>query len=110
MTDSPPYSKKFTVEVDSEDPVFTNLPNKLYKSKGSEIWWKAKDNDKIDKFKVIFDGKVKYINAPKSMNGEEIMSTFQVPSDATPGVHGMLVKAYDRAGNVVVSQVDVIVR
>ncbi len=103
-------STKFKIKVDSEDPKFTNLPNKLYKAKGSNVWWTAGDNIEIKKFKVTFDGRHYTIYTSDNKKGEEIMSSFSIPEDAFVGVHNMTVKAYDRAGNKTTTNVDVFVR
>ena len=100
-------SKKYKVKIDSKDPEFTNLPAKLHKSKGGSIWWKAKDNVEIKKFKVTFNGKIYTINAGSD---EEIKTIFNIPADIASGIHAMSVKSYDKAGNTTTAHVDVSIR
>ncbi|KKP67566.1 MAG: outer membrane protein domain-containing protein [Candidatus Moranbacteria bacterium GW2011_GWE1_35_17] len=103
-------SKKYKVKIDSKNSEFTDLPAKLHKSKGGSIWWKAKDNVEIKKFKVTFNGKIYTINASKNGSDEEIKTIFNIPADIASGIHAMSVKSYDKAGNTTTAHVDVSIR
>lgn len=98
------------MRIDAQDPEFTDLPGKLYKSGGASVWWKAKDNNEVKKFKVAFDGINYTINPPENNKDEEIMSSFEIPKDAFKGTHTMEIKAYDKAGNKETKYVYIIVR
>jgi hypothetical protein len=82
-------SKKYSVEVDTEDPKFTDLPLLLNKRKGDKVWWKAEDNKKIENYKIKFLGKTKTTTR----------DYFNIPADAPWGPHILNVRAYDEAGN-----------
>lgn len=85
-------SSKYYVKVDTEDPDIYDLPSFLTKSRGEKLWWKAKDNKKIDYYKYSFVG-----GAIKSK--ETKSASMIIPMNAPSGVHTMRVTAYDKAGN-----------
>lgn len=93
-------SKKYAVKLDTEDPEFTDLPLALNKKRGDKIWWKAKDNRKIDEYKVEFLGKTKRSDR----------DSFNVPANAPKGLHTLKVTAYDKAGNTATRRVTIWVR
>ncbi len=85
-------SLKYEVKVDTEDPDVYDLPAFLTKSKGEKLWWKAKDNNKIDHYKYSF------ISGP--LKGKETKSSsMNIPTNAPSGVYTMRLTAYDKAGN-----------
>lgn len=85
-------SSKYYVKVDTEDPDIYDLPSFLTKSRGEKIWWKARDNKKIDHYKYSFIGGV--------IKGKETKAaSMTIPMNAPSGVHTMRVIAYDKAGN-----------
>lgn len=93
-------SKSYKVRVDTEDPEFTDLPFALSKKRGDKIWWKAKDNRKIDEYKIEFLGRIKHTSR----------DSFNVPADAPTGLHMLKVTIYDKAGNSTVRRVAIWVR
>lgn len=93
-------SKKYAVKIDTEDPEFTDLPLALNKKRGDKIWWKAKDDGKIEEYKVEFLGKIKRSDR----------ESFSVPANAPKGLHVLKVTAYDKAGNSASRRVTIWVR
>lgn len=93
-------SSKYEVEVDTKDPEFTDLPLALNKRPGSKVWWTAEDNHKLDSFKVEFNGKEKEMKDP----------SFVIPANTPKGMHWMVVKAYDKAGNKEIRRVLIRIR
>ena|GEM_PF-4095289 len=89
-------SDKYKIKIDSEDPEFTDLPGKLHKSKGDVVWWKAKDNEEVDKFKVYFNGRNHTIHAPDNDDDEEVYSEFRLPGNLSAGNYELRVKAYNK--------------
>ncbi|KKQ21961.1 MAG: hypothetical protein US37_C0005G0003 [Candidatus Moranbacteria bacterium GW2011_GWF2_37_11] len=85
-------SSKYYVKVDTEDPDIYDLPAFLTKSRGEKLWWKAKDNNKIDHYKYSFIG-----GAIKSK--ETKSASMIIPMNAPSGVHTMRITAYDKVGN-----------
>lgn len=82
-------SKRYQVKIDTEDPEFSDLPLALNKKRGDKVWWKAKDDRKIDEYKVEFLGRIKHSSR----------DSFNVPVNAPKGLHTLKVTAYDKAGN-----------
>ncbi len=79
----------YKIFVDTEKPVFTDLPRKLTKRPGQRIWWKVTDNHKIKRYRYFWRGKkVKTRNA-----------YFVVPAHTPRGTYKLEVRAYDKAGN-----------
>ena len=77
------------INVDSEDPKFTKFITPFYATgKGSTLYWEAKDNVKVDHFKVTFNGKVKAVKNAR----------FTVPQDTLNGTYEIIVNAYDAVG------------
>lgn len=93
-------SSKYEVKVDTKKPKFTDLPLALNKTAGAKIWWKAEDNNKIDHFRIEFNGRKKEIKS----------YSFIVPANTPRGMHWLVVKAYDKAGNTATRRVLVRVR
>jgi hypothetical protein len=80
------------VKVDSEDPEFTSFITPFYSIvRGDTLYWEAKDNQKVEKYKITFNGKVKTVKKAR----------FTVPASTIPGTYSIKVKAYDEAGNSV---------
>jgi hypothetical protein len=85
-------SSKYYVKVDTENPDIYDLPSFLTKSRGEKLWWRAKDNNKIDHYKYSFIG--------GAIKGKETKSaSIIIPANAPSGVHTMRVTAFDKAGN-----------
>ncbi len=103
-------SKKFSVKVDAQDPELTDLPAKLYKTKGAVVWWKAKDNLAITRFKVYFNGKIDNINADQNGKDVETKATFTLPSDILAGTYPIDIRIYDKAGNTTLVHTDIVVQ
>ncbi|KKT87446.1 MAG: hypothetical protein UW95_C0015G0019 [Parcubacteria group bacterium GW2011_GWC1_45_14] len=83
-------SQSAKVKVDSEDPKFTQFITPFYSiRKGDILYWEAKDNEKIAKFKVTFNGKIKTVKSAR----------FTVPESTPSGTYSIIVKAYDKVGN-----------
>lgn len=93
-------SAKYEIKVDTKGPEFTDLPLALNKRAGSKIWWKAEDNNGIDHFTVEFSGKKK----------ETKDASFIIPANTPRGMHWMVVKAFDKAGNTEIRRVLIKVR
>ena len=90
----------YTIRIDTEKPKIVDLPEVLYKHPGAKVWWTAKDNDKIKRYKYTVRGKHYKTNN----------SSFYLPNDLARGTHTVQVRAYDRAGNKTTKDVRVIVR
>lgn len=93
-------SSKYTVIVDTEKPVITNLPMALTKRPGDVLWWRATDNRKIDHYKYYFNGKIR----------ETLKDSFVIPVNTPKGIHYLKVRVYDKAGNTEVRNIVVRVR
>jgi hypothetical protein len=83
-------TQKAKVKVDTKDPVIATFPTygKSY-VKGSVISWEAADNQKIDHYKIFFNGNI----------SDRKINSFLVPKNTKPGEYGFTVNAYDEAGN-----------
>ena len=92
----------YNIKVDTEDPLFTDLPDRLNKKKGSTVWFEAQDSERFKKFKVYLDGQTQTIYPESKVKDNEVVKgLFMLPQDITAGKHVMDVKAYDKAGNSV---------
>jgi len=86
---------KTKIEVDSEKPKFTsfNLPWRA-KRELTKLNFPAKDNEKIEKYKIYVGGKIyqtKY-------------STWSLPREAPTGLQRIKIRAYDEVGNTVAEE------
>ncbi|MDD3486967.1 MAG: chitobiase/beta-hexosaminidase C-terminal domain-containing protein [Candidatus Moranbacteria bacterium] len=84
-------SGDFKIGVDKHRPEFTDLPQELTKRPGAKIWWEAKDNEGVDRYKIELDGKI----------SKTTRKHFYLKSDIRLGYHTLRVKVYDKAGNAV---------
>ncbi len=92
--------KRYTVIVDTEDPVFIDLPRRLHKKPGDKIWWDAKDDIRIKHYRYQID------------NGRKVKTKkkfFTIPLGINRGKHILRVWAHDRAGNKMQRDVHLIV-
>jgi hypothetical protein len=94
-------SKRYKIKIDSEDPIFTDLPNLLSsKHAGDKLWWTATDNQKIDHYKYKINGLTR-----KTKN-----AFFIIPTDIKTGFYLVQISAYDKAGNKTTKDVGVWIR
>lgn len=82
-------SKEYKLKVDTEKPeVFLNGP--IYvKHRGSSMSWRAKDNDRIDYYKISIGGRM-----IKTKNAQ-----IKIPAYVPRGLQSFEITAFDRAGN-----------
>jgi len=93
--------KKYKINIDSEDPEFTDLPELLsHKHAGEKLWWKAKDNRAVDHYKYTINGKFKTTKN----------DFFLIPDEIGLGFYRVKISAYDRAGNRATRNVGVWIR
>jgi hypothetical protein len=84
--------KSAVLAIDTEKPEFTSFITPYYSiARGDILYWEAKDNQKVVKYKVYFNGKIKTVKNAR----------FTVPASTIPGTYSIKVKAYDEAGNSV---------
>ncbi len=95
-------SQKRVVRVDTKKPVFTSFPVIPVRADAgtTRISWNASDNDRINRYKVYFAGRI------YSLSGKE----FLVPKRTERGWHTLRVRATDRSGNTTERSVPVFVR
>ena len=91
-------SKKYKIKIDAEDPEFTDVSDKTV-FRGETVHWKAKDNQKIKRFKVYFNGNIHKIQPANHNKKEEVSSSFVIPLDTPSGIYNMKLRAYDKARN-----------
>ena len=83
-------SQSAKVSVDTEHPRFIKFITPFYSiRKGETLYWEAKDNKKIKKYKITFNGKIKSNKQAK----------FIVPMNTPSGTYSITVKASDKVGN-----------
>jgi plastocyanin len=84
-------SQTAKVKVDTEDPTFTSFifPMKSITPEVTKLNWEAKDNQKIDRYKIYLGGRIYKTD----------YNTFQVPRESPRGMQKIKIKAYDKAGN-----------
>ncbi|MFH0969558.1 MAG: hypothetical protein V1804_03570, partial [Patescibacteria group bacterium] len=105
-------TEKAKVQIDTEDPAFITFPpdNKAVylnyqREENRTLIFQAKDNQKIDKYKIEFNGK---INTKKvNKNSQDKIQSFLVPKDTPKGIYPFKATAYDEAGNKVSQEVSV---
>ncbi|MFH0969318.1 MAG: hypothetical protein V1804_02320, partial [Patescibacteria group bacterium] len=100
---------------DTEDPTFITFPpdNKVIylnyqREENRTLIFQAKDNQKIDKYKIEFNGRTQTKNVNKSSQDEP--QSYLVPKDTPKGTYPFKATAYDEAGNKVSQEVSVNVR
>ncbi|MEI9966595.1 MAG: hypothetical protein WDN67_03070 [Candidatus Moraniibacteriota bacterium] len=82
-------TRTYKIFIDAEKPVFATAPASLTKRPGESIWWSATDNDRIDYYRYELNGRIYKTEK----------TDFLFPKDLGPGLYGLVIKAYDRAGN-----------
>jgi hypothetical protein len=108
-------SQKEKIAVDTEDPTFTLFPpeNKVVylnytQDENRALVFKAKDNEKIQKYKIHFNGKIK--NRKVNDSSQDKIQSYLVPKNTPEGIYTFKVTAYDEAGNKGRREVSVNVR
>ena len=92
------YSETYQMEVDDQDPVFSDFPDKnTYYKPLQTLNFPAADNDQIKKYKIYFQGRIFNHHTPE----------FTLPGNLPPGAYPLTVKAYDKAGNTAKQSVDI---
>lgn len=83
-------TQKAKVVTDTRKPSFAGFPTygQSY-APGTVIQWKASDNQKIDHYRIFFNGSI----TTRKTTG------FLIPKNTKPGDYGFTVNAYDEAGN-----------
>ena len=88
-------SNKAKIKLDKEKPVFTKFITPYFTiSKGNRLYWEAQDNEKIDNFKIYFNGYTKNNNK----------AFYDIPKETKNGLYTIRVKASDQAGNIETKQ------
>jgi uncharacterized protein YcfJ len=82
-------SKKYTIKIDSQSPIFTNIPLTAHERAGGELSWTATDNNGIDHYRYWIDGKVRNTHQPH----------FHLSNTISVGPHEVDITAVDKAGN-----------
>ena len=90
----------YTIRIDTEKPVITDLPDVLHKNPGEKVWWSAKDNDEVKRYKYAVWGRIRRTQD----------NHFYLPHNISKGVHGVQVRVYDRAGNKTTKNIRVIIQ
>ena len=94
-------SKHAKVNVDTEAPKFTKFISANYVvARGDKVYWEAKDNDKVEKYKVYFNGHIATVKSAR----------YTVPGVTLPGIYTIKVRAYDPVGNSASKSVTIVVR
>ena len=52
-------SKKYKIKIDSEAPIFEDIPAVLKKKIGDKLWWKVSDNKAVDHYRYTIYGRVR---------------------------------------------------
>lgn len=106
---------KAKVKIDTEKPVFTLFPPEgktvylnYIRDENRALVFQATDNQKVDKYKIEFNGRIQVKKVNKSQTDE--IQSFLVPKDTLLGIYLFTVTAYDKAGNTEKREAEVAVR
>ena len=100
----------YKVKIDTHKPEFTNLPMILHKHSGDVVWFEAKDDKYLKKFKVYFNGRhIIIYPKKKAKNGQVVRGEYVLPH-MSPGVYVMKVKVYDKARNTTSQNVQIVIQ
>ncbi len=91
-------SKSYKIRIDTEDPII-EIPDYLNKRSGTVLWWNLKDNHKLKKTYIYWDGKKYKYKLKNVQKGEERRQDFIIPANTAKGEHSVRIKVYDKAGN-----------
>ncbi len=94
------HTKKYTVRVDTQDPVFVAARQWYSVPRGGRVTWQARDNRGVVRYKYNIDGRIRKTTQP----------FFVVPQTITPGRHELMIRAYDKASNKAVHRAVLFVR
>jgi hypothetical protein len=92
-------SENYLITFDRKNPQFTYLPKKISASAGSTISWQASDNDQIQNYQIIFQGKKYEMTNPQ----------FTLPQNSSRGASRTTLKVFDRAGNKTMKKIKILV-
>ncbi|MDP1846112.1 MAG: kelch repeat-containing protein [Candidatus Moranbacteria bacterium] len=93
-------SPTYTILIDRLNPKITNLPKTINASPGDTITWSTTDNDQIDHYRLTFRG----------VKSQSAIAQFTLPENLKKGSHKLIIRTYDRAGNMAKRKVKVRVR
>ena len=108
-------TKKAKAKIDTEDPEFKVFPPEdkvVYTAYTREenrmLVYRAEDNQKIDKYKIEFNGKI--TDKKPTSKDRDKSQTFFVPKETPKGIYTFKVTAYDKAGNKGEKEVSMVVK